>query len=200
VNLNSYSTDRRERTRQRLLAAARSEFAQRGFDATAVADITAAADLGTGTFYLHFEDKKALLHEIIDNGLAAIREGVERIVRDVPPGARLTAAVGAFLARAYAQRELFTVLFLRGNIEVLARARSSVGEGIQAILEAEASAGIELAMDPRLAGRMIGGILNQAALWWSDHDEPGPDEVIEQVLRLLRSGLPAPLFEGMPGR
>ncbi len=49
---------RKAETRQRLLAAARQLFVTRGYDATRPQDVARAADLATGTFYLHFADKR----------------------------------------------------------------------------------------------------------------------------------------------
>lgn len=49
---------RKAETRQRLLRAARELFASRGYDATRPQDIARAADLATGTFYVHFTDKR----------------------------------------------------------------------------------------------------------------------------------------------
>jgi len=49
---------RKAETRQRLLDAARELFASRGYDATRPQDIARAADLATGTFYVHFDDKR----------------------------------------------------------------------------------------------------------------------------------------------
>lgn len=53
---------RKAETRQRLLRAARELFARRGFDATRPQDIARAADLATGTFYVHFADKCEAFH------------------------------------------------------------------------------------------------------------------------------------------
>lgn len=51
--------DRRDGTRERLLAAARQLFVERGYHATRPQDIARLAGLGQGTFYLYFSDKKA---------------------------------------------------------------------------------------------------------------------------------------------
>ncbi|MGH0032786.1 MAG: TetR/AcrR family transcriptional regulator [Myxococcota bacterium] len=53
---------RKAETRQRLLRAARELFSTRGFDATRPQDIARAADLATGTFYVHFADKGEAFH------------------------------------------------------------------------------------------------------------------------------------------
>jgi AcrR family transcriptional regulator len=50
---------RKSASRERLLAAARQLFTKRGYHATRPQDIARAADVGHGTFYLHFADKRA---------------------------------------------------------------------------------------------------------------------------------------------
>ena len=52
------ATRRKAESRQRLLAAARRLFVERGYHATRPQDIARAADVGHGTFYLHFADKR----------------------------------------------------------------------------------------------------------------------------------------------
>jgi AcrR family transcriptional regulator len=49
---------RKAESRQRLLAAARQLFIERGYHGTRPQDIARAADVGYGTFYLHFADKR----------------------------------------------------------------------------------------------------------------------------------------------
>lgn len=48
---------RRLHTRKLLIQAALQLVLEKGFDALAIQDITDRADLGRGTFYLHFKDK-----------------------------------------------------------------------------------------------------------------------------------------------
>ncbi|MQY27942.1 hypothetical protein NRB56_35250 [Nocardia sp. RB56] len=52
---------KRERTRRSLLEAAVELFETRGYEATTVADIAAAAEVGTRTFFNYFESKEELL-------------------------------------------------------------------------------------------------------------------------------------------
>lgn len=51
----------RENTRQKLIDAARQVMARKGVDATAIADITTAADVGFGSFYNHFMSKAEIV-------------------------------------------------------------------------------------------------------------------------------------------
>ena len=85
-------TERRKaESRQRLLDAARQLFIERGYHATRPQDIARAADVGYGTFYLHFADKRECflafaeaarteLESVVSARLAGI-EGVEPQLR-----------------------------------------------------------------------------------------------------------------------
>ncbi|MGY1742238.1 MULTISPECIES: TetR/AcrR family transcriptional regulator [unclassified Blastococcus] len=53
------------RDRDAIVAAARTEFARRGYDATTVRDIAAAAGVRMGTLYRRVESKEALLREVL---------------------------------------------------------------------------------------------------------------------------------------
>jgi len=55
------SSRRRERSRAALIDAAREMMSIKGVDATTIADITEAADLGFGTFYNHFKSKDEIV-------------------------------------------------------------------------------------------------------------------------------------------
>lgn len=58
---------RRSASRERLLAAARKLFVEKGFHATRPQDIARAAEVGHGTFYLHFADKRACFLAFVED-------------------------------------------------------------------------------------------------------------------------------------
>ena len=69
---------RRARTRERIFTEAMRLFAERGFDAVTVADITEAADIGKGTFFTHFPSKRDVFRYL--------GEQVVRVVLDADVG------------------------------------------------------------------------------------------------------------------
>ncbi|UCG08453.1 MAG: TetR/AcrR family transcriptional regulator [Desulfobacterales bacterium] len=64
-------------TRQKLLEAARSVFAEKGLDSATIADITERADVGKGTFYYHFKDKNGVIAELIKSVLGELVAAIE---------------------------------------------------------------------------------------------------------------------------
>jgi len=66
---------RKRETRERLLAASLKVFLERGFDAATTAEMATAADVGAGTFYLHFKDKRDVYETIARH---AARQMIER--------------------------------------------------------------------------------------------------------------------------
>ena len=70
---------------QQILGVARGIFARRGFNDTSIQDILNAADIARGTFYLHFDSKRAIFDELVDELLDRIRS-VLRVV-DLSPQA-----------------------------------------------------------------------------------------------------------------
>jgi AcrR family transcriptional regulator len=64
------------RTRQAIVDAATELFATRGYEKTTVADIAAAADIGTRTFFSYFASKEELLFPQADARVAAAADAI----------------------------------------------------------------------------------------------------------------------------
>jgi AcrR family transcriptional regulator len=65
--------------RQQILAHARDVFAKNGYHESKIDDIVQAAGVARGTFYLYFEDKRAVFEEIVDRAFAQIGMAVVRV-------------------------------------------------------------------------------------------------------------------------
>lgn len=87
---------KKERTRQALIDAAGRLFAEQGYERTTVADIAAAADIGTRTFFSYFASKEELVYPEAD--------------------ARIRAAVDAIAARAPGDSPVDVLLRALGNV------------------------------------------------------------------------------------
>src|SRR5438876_188731 len=103
---------RRERTRQELLAAATRVLAEKGLHETKVTDIAAAADVGVGTFYLHFPDKETLFDAVVEETVHRLKATVDAArERARSPLEKVVAANRAFFRFARDNREVFKIVF-----------------------------------------------------------------------------------------
>lgn len=92
--------ERSRRTRAALVEAARALLLSRGFEATTVADICAAAGVSKGTFFFYFPRKEDVLLELVATGGERLQAWVEAgLASDMPTESLLRALVGTFAER-----------------------------------------------------------------------------------------------------
>lgn len=75
--------DKAERRRQ-ILKSARDVFAKQGYHAAKIDDIVASAGVARGTFYLYFEDKRAIFEEIVDGTFTRLGMAIVRVDTEHP--------------------------------------------------------------------------------------------------------------------
>lgn len=100
--------------RQQILAAARDIFAKRGYHQTTIDDIVAQAGVARGTFYLYFEDKRAVFADLIDRFWAHITVAIMRIVTDDATRTvadQVRANIRAIIGVCLAERPMTKILF-----------------------------------------------------------------------------------------
>ncbi|OGQ17588.1 MAG: hypothetical protein A2138_18450 [Deltaproteobacteria bacterium RBG_16_71_12] len=86
---------RKQDTRQRIAHAALELFAKQGIDATTIAEISEAADIGKGTFFTYFPTKEDVFVEVgtlILERIAASLQGAD-LAPDAPPAVLLERAI-----------------------------------------------------------------------------------------------------------
>ncbi|HMA36508.1 MAG TPA: TetR/AcrR family transcriptional regulator, partial [Chloroflexia bacterium] len=190
---------RRARTRADLLVAARQVFATRGYHETSIAEITAAADVGVGTFYLHFRDKDEVLSALLQEGLTGLRQQIARSLVTARPAQQIPTVIQAIFNFAYSNRDLFSIVLTGGSpLGVGFRARAELADLLAGVLEAAEARGMLLGYDIPLLARMLSGVIAQGILWWMEYDTPDPAGMTAQMLRLLREGLPPALLADPP--
>jgi AcrR family transcriptional regulator len=65
--------------RAQILTVARDVFSKHGYHTAKIEDIVAAAGIARGTFYLYFEDKRAIFEEIVDRTIARLGMAIVRV-------------------------------------------------------------------------------------------------------------------------
>ena len=82
---------RRERTRARMMDAAKALFARQGIDNTRINEITEEADVGFGSFYNHFDSKEAIVEAVLEEAVAAQGSAIEAVTADLDDTAETVA-------------------------------------------------------------------------------------------------------------
>src|SRR5215831_9760971 len=102
--------DRRVKRTQNLLAKALISLTlEKGYEAITIRDITERADVGYATFFRHYHDKDALLHDVAEVVLDDLLELLSTEPFDADP-----AIVGALIFR-YVQEQSEIIRALLGN-------------------------------------------------------------------------------------
>jgi len=95
----------------RILAAARTIFAQHGFDGASVRDITAAADANLGAITYHFGSKDALYLQVLRSLVGPLGNRIRFVMQaNVPPLERIERTVRAFFAHIRANPEMPAIM------------------------------------------------------------------------------------------
>lgn len=108
-------------TRARLMAAARQEFARKGFAGTTLRTITSQAGVTTGAFYNNFKDKKEIYLAIIDEFASRLRSITEDAIREFLEARRrqpkdnptldlLRGPIARILEESLKERDLFEIM------------------------------------------------------------------------------------------
>ncbi|MGI8743723.1 MAG: TetR/AcrR family transcriptional regulator [Bryobacteraceae bacterium] len=98
-------------TRQRQLEAAEALFAEKGFFATSIVDITQAANVALGTFYLYFPSKLAIFQELVRHLNEALRLHLRTAIQGLTNRAEIErAGFQAFFAFVNQHRNLYSVV------------------------------------------------------------------------------------------
>ncbi|MGD0120428.1 MAG: TetR/AcrR family transcriptional regulator [Candidatus Binatus sp.] len=103
---------RREKTRFDLIQAAERVISSKGYHQTRIADIATEADVGLGTFYLHFKTKNEIFIELIEHGAAELRRDLAEAKAGVHmPAEKLKITIDTILDAAAKAPELFRIVF-----------------------------------------------------------------------------------------
>ena len=104
-------TARGQVTREKLLRAAEMEFGEKGFHAVAINDITRAAGVALGTFYVYFDSKEEIYRALVTYMSHRTRSWIAERVADVPD--RITAerkGLEAFLEFVREHKGLYRII------------------------------------------------------------------------------------------
>ncbi|MEU2093095.1 helix-turn-helix domain-containing protein [Nocardia beijingensis] len=181
---------RRERTRNALLAAART-FLSEGRAAVSIQEITDAADVGFGSFYNHFQSKEQLFDEAVRSALQVYSELRDGIVALYDDPAEVFAVSFRMTGRLQRRIPEMVRVVLNSGMAVMLRDEGLAPRARRDIIAAQEAGRFE-PMDPQLAVMAAGGSL-LGLLQLLDADPHADADALsdEMTYRMLRMfGMP----------
>jgi len=184
---------------QRLLWAAEELFGERSYWRTTVADICARAGIATGSFYAHFDSKAAIFTAVVRQINADLRTAIRTAIEAAGDGQRERERASF--------RAFFTLLSQRPWIDRIVREAEFVAPAVfreyyehltrgyaRGVRQAQLNREVDARYDPEVIAYVYLGIGHFIGMRWADWTAGGkvPDDVVDDVLEVLRRGLPPP--------
>ena len=182
---------------QRLLRAAEELFGERSYWRTTVADICARAGIATGSFYAHFDSKAEIFAAVVRQINEDLRQAIRKAIETAGPGQRdrERASFRAFFTlasqRPWIDRIVREAEFVAPNVfrEYYEHLTRGYSRGVR---QAQLNHEVDARYDPEVIAYIYTGIGNFIGMRWADWTAGGqvPDDVLDDVLEVLRRGLP----------
>jgi len=182
-NLTRVERKRRD-TRERIICSADSLMRGQPVDAITIQDITDAADVGHGTFYLHFKSKYEVLLPIIEREAIRWDKLIQNKMAGVKDPAVVLASSARYMARAIAADPLWRWLLQHSGVPV-DDLRHAIGRfGDRDFRQGLASGRFEVPALAIASSFMLGGFVNGLlASFEADDSDQSIDQMIELFLR-----------------
>ena len=189
-------TARGQKTRQRLLDAAEVVFGEKGYEVASISDITRAAEVGQGTFYLYFPDKKSVFTELVRTLSKMLRKCLAEAAVGIED--RLTmerVGLRTFCDFIRAHRHLYRIVrqaeFVEPTLYRWYYDRIAAGyiKGLSQAMEA----GQIRQLNPESTAyclMAIGDFIGMRWVLWEDGNVP--EEVLETAMAFIHHGLALP--------
>ncbi len=190
----------RDDRRAQLLEAARQVFADKGYDAATIDDITKVAGVAKGTFYLYFDEKREVLHGLVETFLSHLTAIGLSVAKQVSTPAdyfdRVTHATTEIL-RVFSEHRALAKLAYRESMGIDRRLERMLRDFYRGIAEVEAEnirLGIKLGIfrevDPLVCAYAHIGMIERVALaLYAEEPTVPPEALARQLLSIGYEGL-----------
>jgi AcrR family transcriptional regulator len=186
-----------EKTRARLIEVATRLFQEHGSDEVTVRRIASAAKIEAGSIYYHFASRDEIMRAVLEGGVGGARTEVLKAIAAVAgssPLDRLRAALAAhlkytlhhhFSSRLKAIRRL--PKRLRDHHMKQEREYAAIFADL--LVEAEKKGLLRSGFDLSVVRMLAMGALTWAAEWYDPAGTMDPDDITDELMRVLRGGI-----------
>jgi AcrR family transcriptional regulator len=179
--------------REQLISVARDTFAEQGFEATSMEEISERANVSKPVVYEHFGSKEGIYAVIIDREVRALVERIKAALSPGHPRRTIVKAVDAFLEYIEEEQAGFRVLVRDAPVGAGGGSLPSVLDEIaQAVEELLAVELKERGFTPKMApilSRCLVGMIAMPGQYWLETGKPRRRDVADQIVNIAWNGL-----------
>ena len=178
-----------EENRVKLITAARKAFAEKGFSAASMDELTADVGLTRGALYHNFGDKRGLLAAVVNQIDTEMAVRAQEIGAQAGDGWQGLLAEGVAYIEMALDPEVQRIVLLDGPAVLGDPSRwpsqSNCLQATKAAVERLIAQGILKPVDAEAAARLLSSVALNAALWIAASDDP--ETILPKAVEAFRS-------------
>jgi AcrR family transcriptional regulator len=198
--------ERYDRRRDEVVATAAKLFAERGYQATSMSDLTQATGLAAGGLYHYIDSKEHLLLLICDTLMEPLLVRARAIVADgAPPETQLRDVLRAWLEHVEAHRDHMIVFQQERHVierepqwRSIRNQRKAFEQLLDDVLTRGEATGELVFPDRRLALRALLGMVNYTPVWLRPRGRLSAEQIADGYCALLLDSARLPVHGRTP--
>jgi AcrR family transcriptional regulator len=163
----SRHTRRRLQTRQRLIQTTLQLVLEKGYNAISIQDITDQADLGRGTFYIHFKDKEEVVWTAFQEMFQELEQEAHKQLDRRMPQVEYFGLLNIF-RHAQSNCDLYRVMFGgQGSAILTARVQDFMAKAFLVDIRlAPEPPEINFHIPEEIEAQILTGVISRLLFWW----------------------------------
>lgn len=178
---------RRLQTRKRLIETTLQLVLEKGYDAISIQEITDRADLGRGTFYIHFTDKEDVVWTALRELFETLEQEAHKNLDRSIPGVEYYGLLNIF-HHAENHRDLYRVMLgSKGTAMLTARAQDFLAEAfLYDIRNAPGSPDPDFDIPHEIEAQLLTGMITRLLSWWLETPNTyTPEQMAAMTYKML---------------
>ncbi len=179
-------------TQARILKAARKLFARRGYDGTTTKDLAQEAGVAEGTIFRHFENKKAILVEVVTQGWIEILTDLLTELSEMASYKAVAQVMRKRMLNLHQNADLLKVCFMEAQFHPDLREQIQTDvivkmtDVAEAFFETAMEQGVYRRMNPRIVAQIFLGMFTVAGF---SRDTITPGDASPQAMIEMAEGM-----------
>ena len=179
--------------RHQLIDVARSLFAERGYEGTAIEEVAHRAGVSKPVVYEHFGGKEGLYAVVVDREMTALLDGITSSLTNNRYRSRVEQVVLALLTYVEERTDGFRIMTRDSPASITVGTYSSLfNDAVNQVASILAGDFSRRGLDPELAplyAQALVGSVSMTAQWWLEAREPKKEVVAAHLVNLMWNGL-----------